>query len=464
MNENNLHNYQVGTIQHILSKPAAGVFLDMGLGKTVSTLTAIKRLMYEELEIDAVLVIAPKRVAESVWSAEVEKWNHLQGLKLSKVIGSEKQRKEAIRQKADVYLLGRDNVAWFVSTYQSTKVLGYNVMLVIDESSSFKNPKSQRFKALKMLQPSFDRVVILTGTPAPNGLIDLWSQVWLLDRGERLGKTISNYRDNYFNKGKTNGHIVFNYVPKLEGDQEIHDKIKDICISMKAEDYLDMPAAIFNDIIIDLAPATLKKYKDFERDKVLELLEAEEITAMNAAGLSNKLLQFAGGAVYDEDKNWHEIHTQKLDAAEEVIEAANGKPVLLFYTYKHELERLLIRFKKYLPVKLTTDQDIKDWNLGKISILLMHPASGGHGLNLQAGGHLALWYSCNWSLELYQQANARLARQGQEQRVTINRIIAKGTEDESVIKALDSKASTQESLMQAVKAKIEKYSRMLNKC
>jgi SNF2 family DNA or RNA helicase len=233
---------------------------------------------------------------------------------------------------------------------------------------------------------------------------------------------------------------------------------------MKAEDYLDMPAAIFNDIIIDLAPATLKKYKDFERDKVLELLEAEEITAMNAAGLSNKLLQFAGGAVYDEDKNWHEIHTQKLDAAEEVIEAANGKPVLLFYTYKHELERLLIRFKKYLPVKLTTEQDIKDWNLGKISILLMHPASGGHGLNLQAGGHLALWYSCNWSLELYQQANARLARQGQEQRVTINRLIAKGTEDESVIKALDSKASTQESLMQAVKAKIEKYSRMLNKC
>jgi SNF2 family DNA or RNA helicase len=464
MNESNLHKYQKTSVSHIFKNANCGLFLDMGLGKTVSTLTAIKKLIYEELEIDAVLVIAPKRVVESVWSAEVDKWDHLKGLQLSKVIGNEKQRKEAIRQRADIYLLSRDNVAWFSSTYQGIKIIGSNVMLVIDESSSFKNPKSLRFKALKMIQPCFARVAILTGTPAPNGLIDLWSQIYLLDRGERLGKTITSFRDIYFNKGKTNGHIVFNYIPKPEGDDAIHEKIKDICISMKAEDYLDMPAAVYNDIIIDLEPTTLKKYKDFERDKVLELLEAEEITAMNAAGLSNKLLQFAGGAVYDEYENWHEVHSQKLDAAEEVIEAANGKPVLIAYTYKHELERLLVRLKTYKPVKLTTDQDIIDWNAGKISILLMHPASGGHGLNLQEGGHLALWYSCNWSLELYQQFNARLARQGQKSIVTINRLIAKGTEDESVIKALDGKASTQEALMQGVKAKMEQYSRMLNKC
>lgn len=462
MNESHLHKYQRGTVEHIINNTHSGAFLDMGLGKTVSTLTAIWRLIYEELEIDAVLVIAPKRVVESVWSAEVEKWDHLKGLRLSKITGNEKQRKEAVRQKADVYLLSRDNMAWFASTYRGTKVLGSNVMLVIDESSSFKNPKSLRFKALKTLQPSFDRVVILTGTPAPNGLIDLWSQVYLLDRGERLGKTISFFRDRYFNKGKTNGHIVFSYVPKPEGDQEIHKAIGDICISMKAEDYLNMPPAVYNDIIIELEPSTLKKYKVFERDRVLELISSEEITAMNAAGLSNKLLQFAGGAVYDEDKNWHEIHTQKLEAAEEVVEAANGKPVLIAYTYKHELERLLLKLKKYNPVKITTEQDIIDWNNGKIEVMLMHPASGGHGLNLQQGGHIALWYSCNWSLELYQQFNARLARQGQKSIVTINRLIAKGTEDESVIKALDGKASTQNALMEAVKAKIERYSKMLS--
>jgi SNF2 family DNA or RNA helicase len=462
MNESHLHKYQRGTVEHIINNTHSGAFLDMGLGKTVSTLTAIWRLIYEELEIDAVLVIAPKRVVESVWSAEVEKWDHLKGLRLSKIIGNDKQRKEAVRQKADVYLLSRDNMAWFASTYRGIKVLGSNVMLVIDESSSFKNPKSLRFKALKTLQPSFNRVVILTGTPAPNGLIDLWSQVYLLDRGERLGKTISFFRERYFNKGKTNGHIVFSYVPKADGDQEIHKAIGDICISMKAEDYLDMPPAVYNDIIIELSSLTFKKYKDFERDKVLELISSEEITAMNAAGLSNKLLQFAGGAVYDEDKNWHEIHTQKLEAAEEVVEAANGKPVLIAYTYKHELERLLVKLKKYNPVKITTEQDIIDWNNGKIEVMLMHPASGGHGLNLQQGGHIALWYSCNWSLELYQQFNARLARQGQKSIVTINRLIAKGTEDESVIKALDGKASTQNALMEAVKAKIERYSKMLS--
>jgi len=429
--------------------------------KTVSTLTAIKRLKFEEFEIDAALVIAPKRVAESVWSAEVEKWAHLKGLRISKIIGTERQRKDAVRVKADVYMLGRDNVVWFQSMYQSLKVLGEDVMLVIDESSSFKNAKSQRFKALKHLQPYFTRICILTGTPAPNGLIDLWSQIWLLDRGERLGKTLTGFRDKYFSPGKRNGHIVFNYNPQEGSDTLIHDAIGDICISMKAEDYLDMPPAIYNDISLDLGAAVMKRYTDFERDKVLELVsgidEDGEVSALNAAALSNKLLQFAGGAVYDENRVVHAIHSIKLDAAEEVIEAANGKSVLLAYTYKHELERLLVKLKKYNPVKLETDQHIKDWNAGKISILLMHPASGGHGLNLQEGSNIALWYSCNWSLELYQQFNKRLDRQGQQERVTINRLVAVGTEDERVIAALDSKANTQESLMQSIKAKIDKY-------
>lgn len=461
MKESDLHNYQHTAVEHLLKYSHSALFLTMGLGKTTTTLTAIKRLKFDELCIDAALVIAPKRVAESVWSAEVEKWAHLKGLRISKIIGTEKQRKEAVRAKADIYMLGRDNVVWFQSMYQSLKVLGEDVMLVIDESSSFKNPKSQRFKALKHLQPYFSRICLLTGTPAPNGLIDLWSQVWLLDRGERLGKTLTSYRDKYFSAGKRNGHIVFNYDIKQGSDSLIHQAIGDICISMKAEDYLDMPPAIYNDIRIELSPALMKRYTDFERDKVLELYsgldEEGEVSALNAAALSNKLLQFAGGAVYDEDRNVHEIHTAKLEAAEEVIEAANGKPVLLAYTYKHELERLLVKLKKYNPVKLETDQHIKDWNAGKISILLMHPASGGHGLNLQQGSNLALWYSCNWSLELYQQFNKRLDRQGQQERVTINRLVSVDTEDERVIAALDSKADTQESLMQSIKAKIEKY-------
>jgi len=361
-------------------------------------------------------------------------------------------------------MLGRDNVVWFQSMYRGVEVLGQDVMLVIDESSSFKNPKSLRFKALKQLQPYFSRICLLTGTPAPNGLIDLWSQIWLLDRGERLGKTLTGFRDKYFSAGRRSGHVVFNYVPQEGSDDLIHEAVGDICISMKAEDYLDMPPAIYNDIVLDLPPSVMKKYKDFERDRVLEMLELEDgISAMNAAALSNKLLQFAGGAVYDEDRNVHEIHTLKLEAAEEVIEAANGKPVLLAYTYKHELERLLVKLKKYNPVKLETDQHIKDWNDGKISILLMHPASGGHGLNLQRGSNIALWYSCNWSLELYQQFNKRLDRQGQEERVTINRLVCKGTEDERVIKALDNKANTQESLMQSIKAKLQEYSKQLKK-
>lgn len=459
MNEKNLHPYQLECVKHIMSKTHTGLLIDMGLGKTIGTLTAIKKLMFEELEIDAVLVIAPKRVAESVWSAELTKWAHLKGLTLSKIAGTDKQRKAALRVKADIYTLGRDNVVWFQSTYQSTKVLGKQVMLVIDESSSFKNSASKRFKALKQLQPEFARVTILTGTPAPNGLMDLWAQIWLLDRGERLGKTITNYRERCFNRS----YDGFTWELREDKEKAVHNAIKDICISMKAEDYLDMPPAIYNDIEIELPPAVMKKYLAFEREKVMELINAQddtqEVYAMNAAALSNKLLQFAGGAIYDEERVVHEIHTLKLEAAEEVVEAANGKPVLIAYTYKHELDRLMVKLKAYKPVKLTTDKDIDDWNAGKIQVMLMHPASGGHGLNLQQGGHIGLWYSSNWSLELYQQWNKRLDRQGQPETVIINRLVALGTEDVNVIKALDKKADTQESLMQSIKAKIEKYSK-----
>jgi SNF2 family DNA or RNA helicase len=394
-----------------------------------------------------------------VWSAELAKWSHLKGLRISKIAGTEKQRKEAVRAKADIYTLGRDNVVWFQSVYQSTNVLGKDIMLVIDESSSFKNSASKRFKALKAMQAMFTRVLLLSGTPVPNGLLDLWPQIWLLDRGERLGKTITLFRQRCFEKSY-NG---FSYDLRDGKDKDIHNAIKDICISMKAEDYRSMPPAIYNDINIELPKPVMDKYLAFEREKVMELInhneDSQEIAAMNAAALSNKLLQFAGGAVYDEDRGVHEIHTLKLEAAEEVVEAANGKPVLIAYTYKHELDRLMHKLKAYKPVKLEKDSHINDWNAGKIQVLLMHPASGGHGLNLQDGSNIALWYSCNWSLELYQQFNKRLDRQGQQERVIINRLVAQGTEDEAVIRALDRKADTQESLMQSIKAKIEKYSR-----
>lgn len=396
--------------------------------------------------------MAPKRVAETVWSDEVNKWEHLKDLRLTKIIGTEKQRKAALVEKSDVYLISRDNIAWLCGQYGGG-MLPFD-MLVIDESSSFKNHDSIRFKALKKVQACFKRVVILTGTPAPNGLLDLWAQLWLLDRGERLGQTITFYRSNFFTKAY-NG---FGYEAHKDAQDRVQAKIKDICISMKSEDYLELPERMDSFINVVLPAAIKKRYDDFERDKVLEMFTDDlEITAMNAAALSNKLLQFAGGAVYDEDKVVHEIHDLKLEAAEEFVEAANGKPVLIAYTYKHELTRLLQRLKKYNPVKMETDKHIKDWNAGKIQVMLMHPASGGHGLNLQEGFSSALWFSLNWSLELYQQFNKRLHRQGRKYPVNIGHLIAQGTEDESVRLALDGKRDTQELLMQATKARLDKY-------
>jgi len=402
------------------------------------------------------VVIAPKRVAESVWSDELQKWEHLKGLTLSKVVGTEKERKAALRVKADIYTVGRDNLAWLYGQFGGALFPGKRVMLVIDESSSFKNHASKRFGVLKMIQASFHRIVLLTGTPAPNGLIDLWAQMWLLDRGKRLGQSITFYRQNYFTK-KYSG---FGYTVRPDGENLIQDKLKDICISMKSEDYLELPERIDTFINIDFPPVLMKRYNDFEREKVLEMfsdLGDTEITAMNAAALRNKLLQFAGGAIYDEDKNVHEIHGMKLEATEEFIEAANGKPVLIAYTYKHELDRLMVSLKKYKPIKMATDQHIKDWNAGKIQVMLMHPASGGHGLNLQEGYSSALWFSLNDSLELYQQFNKRLHRQGRRYPVNIGHLIARGTEDEAVVKNLDGKTNIQDALMESVKAKIKKY-------
>lgn len=462
MTEKDLHPYQRQAVDHIMDKPHSALFLEMGLGKTVSSLTAINRLIYEELEIRNVLVIAPKRVAESVWDAEIQKWDHLGHLTTSKVIGTAKQRKAALNKKADIYLLGRDNVAWLCGLYGGS-MLPFD-MLIIDELSSFKNPQSQRFKALRGVQPSFSRVVGLTGTPAPNGLIDLWSQVYLLDRGERLGKFITRYREQYFSPGRRNGHIVYNYKLQESATERIHEQIGDICMSMKAKDYLDLPPRIDNIIEIPFSEELQKKYNDFEKEKVLELFESKEadgedsgIYAVNAAALSNKLLQFANGAIYDENKDWHEVHNLKIEALKDIIEDANGKSVLIAWTFRHDLYRLQKALKKYKPRELKEDKDIKDWNAGKIQVMMMHPASGGHGLNLQDGGNIIVWFGQTWSLELEQQFNARLDRQGQKNAVIINKLCAKNTIDLQVIKAQEGKAAGQNALMEAVKALKDKY-------
>jgi SNF2 family DNA or RNA helicase len=450
--------YQQFATEHILKNPYSGLFLDMGLGKTVATLTAIDRLMFDDMEVEKVLVIAPKRVAEDTWTTEATKWDHLKHLKISVVLGTERQRKEALKAKADIFVINRENVAWLVGLYQSAFPFD---MVVIDELSSFKSSKAIRFRSLRMVRPKIKRVVGLTGTPAPNGLIDLWPQMYLLDQGERLGKTITRYRETYFTPGRRNGQVVFDYKLKSESEQAIYNKIGDICISMKAKDYLQLPERINRTIEISLLKATKAKYDDFERELILSLDDDEksEISAVNAAALSNKLLQFANGAVYDENKDWHSVHQAKLDALEEIVDTSNGQSVLVFYSYKHDLERVQKRLKKYKPRKLDKRQDIQDWNDGKIQVLLCHPASAGHGLNLQAGGHLIVWFGLTWSLELYQQANARLDRQGQIQSVIVHHLVVRGTMDEDVMKAIDRKAVGQDALMAAVKVRRLKYSK-----
>lgn len=457
MNETNLHGYQRAAVEHIIKNPYSALLLDMGLGKTVSTLTAINRLINYSFEVTKVLVIAPLRVAEHTWAEECDKWEHLKGLKISKVLGSEKKRSEALSTHADIYVINRENVAWLVATHGYLFHNNFFDMVVIDELSSFKSSKSTRWKALKAVRPFLGRVVGLTGTPAPNGYIDLWAQMYLIDMGDRLGKFITRYRETYFSSvGR--GNVVFRYDLKPEAQNKINSLISDICISMKAEDYLQLPKRLDYFNKIDLGKFK-KDYNKFERDCVLELFteEDETITAASAAALSNKLLQFSGGAVYDEDHNTHVIHTKKLEALEDVVEAANGEPILLFYAFKHEESRIIEHFKNLRVVKLDTPETIKAWNSGEIDIAIAHPASVGHGLNLQHGGNIIVWYGLTWSLELYQQANARLHRQGQSKPVKIYHLISEGTIDEEIVKALSNKDKTQNGLMQAVKARINKY-------
>ena len=465
MDKSNLHKYQKVCVEHIISHPFCGVFLDMGLGKTISTLTAIEELKYDYCEIDTVLVIAPKRVVETVWEEEAKKWDHTKHLTFSKIIGTERQRLAALKVKADVHIISRDNIAWLCSLYAAK--LPYD-MLVIDELSSFKAHQTQRFKSLRLARPWFKRVVGLTGTPAPNGLINLWSQMYLIDRGERLEKTITAYRSRYFRPGASNGYVVYSYNLLSDSERLIQERIKDICISMRAEDYLEMPERIDNFVRVTMPDKLMDAYKKFEQENVITLAnEIEEgattVNAVNAAALSNKLLQFANGAVYDENKNVVPIHDLKLEALKEIIEAADGKPVLVAWTYQFDRDRIKNYFRSMAPRELKTAEDINDWNAGKVQLMLAHPASAGHGINLQAGGNIIVWYGLTWSLELYQQFNARLYRQGQKQRTIIHHIVNSGTHDEDVVKALKSKDKTQSNLMNSIKAKLELYRASMNK-
>ncbi len=460
MNESSLHNYQRHSVDHITEHPACGLFLGLGLGKTVSTLTAIDKLMNDHLEFSKVLVIAPKKAAEDTWKAEIEKWEHLKHLKISVVLGTEKQRLLALKAKADIFIINRENVAWLVAHYGGAFPFE---CLVIDELSSFKNAKSIRFKALRTIRPKIKRVIGLTGTPAPNGLLDLWPQLYLLDQGERLGKNLTGYRQKYFDPGKRNGHIIYEYNLKKDNggpsiyEKQIYEQIGDICISMKAKDYLELPARIDRLKEVHLSEENMKRYNEFEKNLILSMGEVEDISVLNAAGLTNKLRQFANGAVYDADKKWHEVHDEKLEALAEDMEAANGQPVLVFYQYQHDLERILHKFKNYKPVLLKGSEHIKQWNNKEIQMLVTHPASAGHGLNLQYGGNLIEWFGIDWSLEKYMQATGRLDRQGQTKPVINSRIIAKGTIDEDVLASLADKANVQDAVMEAVKARIKKY-------
>lgn len=455
LDRSDLHPYQETAVAHIKGHPHCGVFLDMGLGKTVSTLTSIADLMFDHLDSKRVLVIAPKRVAETVWAEETAKWSHLRGLRCSKITGNAKQREAAYGADADVYVMSRDNVVWLYELQGNGKAFAKFDTLVIDELSSFKNPQAKRFKALRKVRTMFDRVVGLTGTPAPNGLMDLWSQIYLIDGGERLGKTLSLYRTRWFTPGWSNGYIVYSYTPRKGAAKEIREALSDICVSMKAEDYLTLPPRTDNFIKVDLGGA-LEGYRRFERDRVLEI-GGEDVTAVNAASLSNKLLQYANGAIYHEDGDTSPVHDAKLEALAEIVEASCGKPLLVAWTYRFDRDRIMERFKDLSPRILDGAEDIADWNAGKVRMLLAHPASAGHGLNLQAGGSIIVWFGLTWSLELYQQFNARLYRQGQCDHVTIHHLVAAGTIDEDVVKALARKDCTQNALLEGIKARINQY-------
>lgn len=444
------HSYQEYAIKYIEAHPISALLIDMGLGKTSITLTAIRNLLFDSFEVCKVLVIAPLRVAKNTWTDEIKKWEHLNALTYSLIIGNENERLSALNKKADIYIINRENVDWLVNKS------GYKFdfdMVVIDELSSFKNHQSKRFKSLMKVRPLVKRIVGLTGTPSSNGLMDLFAEFKILDMGKRLGYFIGQYRNTYFKPDKMNGPIVYSYKPLPNAENAIYEKISDITVSMKANEYLKMPELLTSNYVVELSNSEKKQYDEMKKSLVLEITDGE-ITASNAASLSNKLSQMSNGAIYDDKQNIIEIHSRKLDVLEDIIESMNGKPLLMAYWYKHDFERIAKRLESlHIPFsKLDTDTSIERWNKGEIPVALIHPASAGHGLNLQSGGSTLVWFGLTWSLELYQQTNARLYRQGQKNTVVIQHIIAKGTIDEQILKALQRKDKTQSDLIDAVKA------------
>ena len=444
------HDYQRYAAEFIITHPISALLLDMGLGKTSITLTAINDLLFDSFEIHKVLVVAPLRVARDTWSAEIEKWEHLKNLQYSVVVGPAQERLKALCTPADIYIINRENIQWLVE--ESGLTFDFDIA-VIDELSSFKNHQSKRFKAFMKVRPKLKRIVGLTGTPASNGLMDLFAEFKLLDMGERLGRLIEQYRNAYFQPDKRNGMVVYSYKPLPDAEQRIYDKISDITISMKATDHLKMPELISAEYMVQLSENEKEKYDRLKKDLIFST-EDNEVTAANAASLSNKLSQMANGAVYSDDGETVHIHDRKLDALEDIIESMNGRPLLVAYWFKHDLERIKKRFEIR---EIKSSEDISDWNSGKIPVALIHPASAGHGLNLQSGGSTLVWFGLTWSLELYQQTNARLWRQGQTaDTVVIQHIIAKSTIDEQIMKALKTKDTTQAALITAVKAEVHK--------
>lgn len=446
------YDYQKRAIDKVLTEPYVGLFLEMGLGKTVITLTAVQKLIYEDFAVTRVLVVAPLKVAEDTWSRESAKWDHLRDLRVAKLLGDAKTRKAAAESEADVYVINRENLVWLTQEYESRWRWD---MVILDELSSFKNPQAQRFKAFRKVRPLLRRVVGLTGTPNPNGLMDLWAEIFCLDRGERLGRTLGRYRENYFKPGRRNGFVVYDWQPLPGAGEAITEKIKDITVSMTAADYLTLPGRLDQEIRVQLPAVALKQYRELEREHVLDL-DDESVTALSAAAVMGKLLQFSGGAAYNDDGGWTAFHDEKLKALRDIIDT-NDEPVLVFYGYRHERERLLQYLADYKPQELGGTATVDDWNEGKIRLLLAHPASVGYGLNLQAGGHVIVWYSLTWSLELYQQANARLDRQGQERTVIVHHLIADGTVDEDVLSRLQQKDTGQRALMEALKERKSLY-------
>lgn len=447
--------YQRYCIQKILELPSVGLFLDMGLGKSVITLTAINELKFYRFQVCKVLVIAPKKVAEGTWQKECQKWDHLQHLQISTVLGSEKKRMAALNAAADIYVINRENVTWLVDLYRDQWPFD---MVVVDEFSSFKSHSAKRFKSLAAIRPHVNRFVGLTGTPSPNGLMDLWSELYLLDGGERLEKRFGAFRERYFRPGRSNGYVVYEYLPRKGSREAILNKISDICISMKADDYLTLPDCIDDEVPVVLDNQARKAYNTLERQMVLEL-EDEDLTVTSAAALSNKLIQLANGALYDANRGVHEIHSAKIDALMELLESLNGKPALLFYSFQHDKWRILAALRKTkLRVRTLNSVDDQDaWNAGEVDVLLAHPASCAYGLNLQQGGNHIVWFGLPWNYEQYVQANKRLHRQGQTEKVIVHHLVVQDSRDEDVMKALGKKEKAQDYVLESLKARIEKY-------